>query len=129
MQVDKLKYDENLSIAIGLNVSSKVWKNTKITWSGLVQKLATPVVTTETYKRFINATKEEQSKIKDVGGFVGGFLTNGRRDKTNVLYRQLITLDIDFSHENFGGILQCYSGVLRLYIQLTSRVLKSHGID
>lgn len=100
MQVDKLKYDENLSIAVGLNVSSKVWKNTKITWSNLVQKLATPVVTAETYKRFMSATKEEQSKIKDVGGFVGGFLTNGRRDKINVLYRQLITLDIDFSHEN-----------------------------
>lgn len=101
MQVGKLEYDGNLSIAIGLNVSSKIWKNTKITWSNLVQKLATPVVTAETYKRFINATKEEQGKIKDVGGFVGGFLTNGRRDKTNVLYRQLITLDIDFSHENF----------------------------
>lgn len=101
MQVGKLKYDGNLSIAAGLNVSSKIWKNTKITWSNLVQKLATPVVTTETYKRFINATKEEQGKIKDVGGFVGGFLTNGRRDKTNVLYRQLITLDIDFSHDNF----------------------------
>lgn len=101
MQVGKLEYDGNLSIAVGLNVSSKVWKNTKITWSNLVQKLATPVVTAETYKRFMNATKEEQSKIKDVGGFVGGFLTNGRRDKTNVLYRQLITLDIDFSHENF----------------------------
>ena len=101
MQVDKLKYDENLSIAVGLNVSSKVWKNTKTTWSNLVQKLATPVVTAETYKRFMSATKEEQSKIKDVGGFVGGFLTNGKREKTNVLYRQLITLDIDFSHENF----------------------------
>lgn len=101
MQVDKLEYDGNLSIAIGLNVSSKVWKNTKITWSSLIQKLSTPVVTAETYKRFINASKEEQGKIKDVGGFVGGFLTNGRRDKTNVLYRQLITLDIDFSHENF----------------------------
>lgn len=101
MQVGKLEYDENLSIAIGMSVSSKVWKNTKITWSALVQKLATPVVTAETYKRFMSATKEEQSKIKDVGGFVGGFLTNGRRDKTNVLYRQLITLDIDFSHENF----------------------------
>lgn len=101
MQVDKLEYDENLSIAVGLSVSSKVWKNTKTTWSNLVQKLATPVVTAETYKRFMSATKEEQSKIKDVGGFVGGFLTNGRRDKTNVLYRQLITLDIDFSHENF----------------------------
>lgn len=101
MQVGKLEYDENLSIAVGLNVSSKVWKNTKTTWSNLVQKLATPVITAETYKQFMNATKEEQSKIKDVGGFVGGFLTNGKREKTNVLYRQLITLDIDFSHENF----------------------------
>ena len=101
MQIDKLKHDGNLSIAIGLNVASKTWKNTKITWSNLVEKLAVPVVTAETYKQFINATKEEQGKIKDVGGFVGGFLTNGKRDKTNVLYRQLITLDIDFSHSNF----------------------------
>lgn len=129
MQVDKLKYDENLSIAVGLNVSSKVWKNTKITWSNLVQKLATPVVTAETYKRFMSATKEEQSKIKDVGGFVGGFLTNGRRDKTNVLYRQLITLDIDFLMRTFGGTLRCYLIVPRLFIQLTSHVLKSHDID
>ena len=101
MQVGKLEYDANLSIAIGLSVASKVWKNTKITWSALVQKLSEPVVTAETYKQFMHATKDEQSKIKDVGGFVGGFLTNGRRDKSNVLYRQLITLDIDFSHENF----------------------------
>lgn len=101
MQVGKLEYDENLSIAIGMSVSSKIWKNTKITWNALVQKLSIPVVTAETYKQFMNATKEEQSKIKDVGGFVGGFLTNGRRDKTNVLYRQLLTLDVDFSHENF----------------------------
>ena len=111
MQVDKLEYDGNLSIAIGLNVSSKIWKNTKMTWSNLVQKLSTPVITAETYKRFMNATKEEQSKIKDVGGFVGGFLTNGRRDKTNVLYRQLITLDIDFSHENFWWT--CATGIWR----------------
>ena len=101
MQVGKLEYDANLSIAIGLSVASKVWKNTKITWSALVQKLSEPVVTAETYKQFMHATKDEQSKIKDVGGFVGGFLTNGRRDKSSVLYRQLITLDIDFSHENF----------------------------
>lgn len=101
MQVDNLEYDGNLSIATGFNVSSKVWKNTKITWSALVNKLAEPVVTAETYKQFMHASKDEQSKIKDVGGFVGGFLTNGRREKTNVLYRQLITLDIDFSHKNF----------------------------
>lgn len=100
MQIGKLEYDANLSIAVGLSVTSKVWKNTKIAWSALVQKLSEPVITAETYKQFMHATKDEQSKIKDVGGFVGGFLTNGRRDKSNVLYRQLIALDIDFSHEN-----------------------------
>ena len=57
MQVGKLEYDANLSIAIGLSVASKVWKNTKTTWSNLVQKLATPVVTAETYKRFISARR------------------------------------------------------------------------
>ena len=97
----KLKYDDSINIATGLNVSSKIWKNTKMLWSELVTKLSKPVVTNETYKRFMEASKDEQSKIKDVGGFVGGFLTNRRREKSNVLYRQLVTLDIDFSHANF----------------------------
>lgn len=38
MQVGKLEYDENLSIAVGLNVSSKVWKNTKTTWEQFSSK-------------------------------------------------------------------------------------------
>lgn len=93
-------YDIDLSIAIGLHVTSKSWKNTKILWSEFVKKLSKPVVTSETYKRFMQASKEEQTKIKDVGGFVGGFLVNSKRDKTSVLNRQLVTLDIDFSNKN-----------------------------
>ena len=100
MQIDKLKYDGSLNIAVGLSVSSKSWKNTNLLWSALVKRLSEPIITAETYKQFISATKEEQSRIKDTGGFVGGYLTNNRRDKTSVLYRQLITLDADFSHEN-----------------------------
>lgn len=100
MQINKLKYDGPLNIAIGLSVSSKSWKNTNLLWSALVNRLSEPIITAETYKQFISATKEEQSRIKDTGGFVGGYLTNNHRDKTSVLYRQLITLDADFSHEN-----------------------------
>lgn len=70
-------------------------------WSDLVAKLNNPVITPETYKQFIAAPKAEQMKIKDVGGFVGGFLTGGKRDKKSVLYRQLLTLDIDFSTDTF----------------------------
>lgn len=97
----ELSNDISLSMAIGLSATSKKWKNTKMRWSDLVEKLSTPVVTAETYKAFMAASREEQNKAKDVGGFVGGFLTGGKRDKANVLYRQIIALDIDFSHENF----------------------------
>lgn len=101
MQKYTFKSNCSLNIAEGLSVTSKSWKNVKITWANLVERLATPTITPETYKKFMSANKAEQGHIKDVGGFVGGFLTNGKRDKTNVLYRQLITLDVDFSHSNF----------------------------
>lgn len=96
-----LIHDIKLSIAIGLSASSKKWKNTAMTWSALAEKLSIPVVTAETYKQYLSASREEQNRIKDVGGFVGGFLTGGKRDKSNVLYRQVIALDLDFSHDNF----------------------------
>lgn len=101
MQIETLTHNEPINIAIGLSASSKIWKNTKILWGDLVKKLSVATRTAETYKQFIGANKAEQFKIKDIGGFVGGFLTNGRRDKTNVLYRQLVALDIDFSHSSF----------------------------
>lgn len=101
MQIETLTHNEPINIAIGLSASSKIWKNTKILWGDLVKKLSVAIRTAETYKQFIGANKAEQFKIKDIGGFVGGFLTNGRRDKTNVLYRQLVALDIDFSHSSF----------------------------
>lgn len=97
----QIKNNGSLTIATGLSVNSRIWKNTDILWSELVTRLGTAVKTSETHREFMGAPKAEQSKIKDVGGFVGGFLANGKRDKTSVLYRQLITLDIDFSHENF----------------------------
>lgn len=95
------QFDIEISIAIGWSASSKVWKNTKMMWTDLVTKLSTAVITPETYKQFVSAPKAEQMKIKDVGGFVGGFLTGGKRDKKSVLYRQVLTLDVDFSTDTF----------------------------
>ena len=44
--------------------------------------------------------KGRQDAIKDVGGFVGGHLREGRRKNGNVLCRSLITLDMDYGKEN-----------------------------
>lgn len=96
-----MKYDGNLDLAVGLTVQSKKWANKKMKWSELVQKLSQEHKTTETYKEYIAATKPEQLKIKDVGGFVGGYLRGGKRSPANVMHRQVMTLDIDFAHGEF----------------------------
>lgn len=96
-----MKYDGDLDLAVGLTVQSKKWTNKKIRWSELVQKLSEENQTPETYKEYIAATKAEQLKIKDVGGFVGGYLRGGKRSPANVMHRQIITLDIDFAHGEF----------------------------
>lgn len=101
MQSIHLEHDISISIAVGMSAQSKRWKNTRFMWSELVAKLSEAVKTPESYKQFMKATKAEQGKIKDVGGFVGGYLSGGLRKMSNVMYRQLVTLDVDFSHDAF----------------------------
>lgn len=96
-----MKYDGKISIAVGMSASSKIWKNTEYNWSGFVQRLSEEHKTTETFKEYMAANKEEQSKIKDVGGYVGGYLRGGKRKIDHVVHRQLLTLDIDFAHGEF----------------------------
>ena len=93
-----IKHDGKIDIAVGLGARSKVWKRKNWLWSDLVTKLITPNPTNETSKQYFAASKDERSKIKDVGGYVGGYLRGGRRKPENVVHRQLITLDIDFAH-------------------------------
>lgn len=96
-----MKYDGKLDISVGKTVKSKIWKNKKILWSDLVKQLSSAINTHETFREYLQASKPDQLGIKDVGGYVGGFLRNGRRKPENVLHRQLLTLDIDFAHLNF----------------------------
>lgn len=92
-----MKYDGSLNIAHGMSVNSKVWKNKKQTWSKIVDRLCEEYRTKETYNEFSESSKAEKLKIKDVGGYVGGYLRAGRRKPENVVSRQLITLDLDFA--------------------------------
>lgn len=96
-----MKYDGTIDVAVGLSAKTRSWKNRKYRWSELAARLTAPNHTTETLQEFLQASKEDQLRIKDVGGFVGGYLRNGKRAPGNVLHRQLITLDIDFGHPDF----------------------------
>jgi len=100
-----MNYNGTIDIATGMSARSKIWKNLKITWSDLVERLSETNKTNETFKEFVNANKDEQVKIKDVGGYVGGYLRAGRRKPENIVHRQLLTLDIDFATLDFWDVL------------------------
>ena len=72
------------------------WRNRKVTWEELAQKCEKTTYTQETVAEYRNMSREEQSGIKDVGGFVGGYLTEGRRRNGHVAFRTMATLDIDY---------------------------------
>lgn len=92
-----IRYDGSLPVATGTSRKDTHWKNKTLLWSALVKKLQTPVVTPETHAEFMKKPKAEQDSIKDIGGFVGGALSQGRRKASNVGNRQILTLDADFA--------------------------------
>lgn len=96
-----MKHDGKINIATGRMAGSLVWKNVTMLYSDFAKKIREAHYTNETYKEFMSASKAEQSKIKDVGGYVGGYLNQGRRNPKNVIHRQLVTLDLDFAHLAF----------------------------
>ena len=92
-----VKYDGSLQLAIGRSRRETEWKNQSWSWSRLLKRLTQPTQTAETLAEYDKMSKDDQDKIKDVGGFVGGSLRDGRRRADTVLSRKLITLDADFA--------------------------------
>lgn len=105
-----IKYDGRISLATGRSRWEKQWKNKSILWSQLLQKLERPTVTQESYEEYMKLPKAEQDRIKDVGGFIGGSLKDGRRKAENVQERQIITLDADFASPTLLGDMEIQIG-------------------
>lgn len=95
-----LKHDIEIDLATAHSRMAKRWKNRHWKWSELVNKCAETQRTEETAAEYARMSRDEQSNIKDVGGFVGGYLNNGARKNANVLYRSVATLDIDYGTVN-----------------------------
>lgn len=94
--ISKIEYDGQIALATGRSKTSKQWKNKSMLWSDLFEKLRNTTRTPETYAEYKKMPKAERDRIKDVGGFVGGSLKNGRRKAENVANRTLLTLDLDY---------------------------------
>ena len=90
-----MKYDGELKIATASTRKAAKWKNKTLRWSELADKLKSVTRTQETAQEYQAMVKSERDDIKDVGGFVGGVLTGGKRKIDSVAERDLVTLDLD----------------------------------
>jgi putative DNA primase/helicase len=97
-------------IAVGSSRRETRWKNGKITWHSLVEKLSKVHRTHETFAYYQTAPRDTKDKIKDIGGFVGGYLTGGVRKSSAVAYRTVITLDADMASPELWATFQLLYG-------------------
>ena len=84
-----------LTISTATNRRSTTWTNTYTDTHDLIDHICNPKTINTTTDEYHQLPKTKKDDLKDVGGFVGGHLKNGRRKKGNVLERSFITLDID----------------------------------
>lgn len=91
----ELKHDGTVNIATGASRLALKWTNSKLLWSDFLARLSVPLRTGETMSEYQALPKQKRDIIKDVGGFVGGTLKDGRRRAESIETRSLITLDLD----------------------------------
>ena len=92
-----VQYDKALDIALGNSRKTKNWKNRPMQWSELLDRLARETRTPETVAEYKAMGRNQQSEIKDVGGFVGGYCNNGSRSE--IRFRSVLCLDADFADD------------------------------
>lgn len=87
--------NRELKISTAPSKTSARWTNQLTTLQDLTARAYEPIVVDCTVAEYEKLPKGERDKRKDVGGFVGGHLKNGRRRKGHVLARSFVTLDLD----------------------------------
>lgn len=88
------------NIAFESNRKDTTCENKQLTWEEFKELFKETERTSETVEEYKNMTQEEQVKIKDVGGFICGYVKDNKRNKENVVNRSMITLDMD--HKPFN---------------------------
>jgi putative DNA primase/helicase len=87
--------DRQITISAAGSRKATFWPAQTLYWSELLDKLKAPVRSTETLSEYLSLPKSKQDELKDVGGFVAGTLKDNRRKASNVLTRDIVTLDLD----------------------------------
>ena len=87
--------DRKLCIAECAKRTDATYRNREMTWEEISSRLSKTKRTGETMAEYLAMGKDRQGEIKDVGGFVAGYLEGGKRGSRTVKRRSMVTLDID----------------------------------
>lgn len=90
-----MNHDRTITISSAGSRKATRWPASTLWWSELVEKLRVPVRGIETLDEYLKLPRSRQDELKDVGGFVGGTLANGRRKANAVTGRDVLSLDLD----------------------------------
>ncbi|MFU0768938.1 virulence-associated E family protein [Staphylococcus pasteuri] len=107
-QPETIQYDRDVQYSFASSRLATNWTNHNMAWSDFMQKLATTVRTKEDLLDYNKMSKSEQADIKDVGGFVGGYLKEGKRRAGKVMNRSMLTLDIDYAAQDMADMLSMF---------------------
>ena len=95
-----------LKIAVANSRMATKWNNREITWEDLCTRLSTTHHTVESLTDYLAMPKDEQTSIKDVGGFVLGHLRQGVRKSGHVECRSAVVLDMDYGTPGIMGFVK-----------------------
>lgn len=90
-----------MRISIGKSRKDIRWKVSDVPWDDLCKRLSLTHATHETVAEYKAMNKADKADCKDIGGFVGGVVKEGRRTRSGIESRSLITLDADYADKNF----------------------------
>lgn len=114
--------NRKIKISTGGSRKATFWQQQELFWSEFVEKLRSPARSTESLLEYLRLPKTKQDELKDVGGFVGGSLKDGKRKSNHVTGRDLVTLDLDNLPQNSTlNVLQRVDGLGCAYAVYSTR--------
>jgi putative DNA primase/helicase len=101
--------------------------NTTVTWEWLRKKLSTPVRDDlYTFEQYQKLSADDRGHAKDVGSFVGGPFSEGKRKRENLIERTVLTLDLDeLTPEQFARIMAGETGLHKY--EMLGHTTRSHS--
>ena len=89
------RHHRELTISTATTRRATTWTNELTDKQALTARHADPHTSNTTTAEYHDMPKDRRDNLKDVGGYVGGHLRQGKRRKGHVHGRSFITLDLD----------------------------------